>query len=179
VIDYTPYLHVVEHDYEAAVASVPKLDNNDFDRRTTLAAKTAIRALEGTGANPESEEARDLLEIRLRERPDDSLAMTQLSWVYLALGRNADALRLAEQAADSLPIEKDIMAGPAFAAGVAEIEARSGQASAAVAGLRKLLALPAGSEISLKRLQLDPVWDPIRDDPAFQELLTMKEHVGP
>ena len=120
-----------------------------------------------------------MLETRLRERPDDNLAMTQLSWVYLALGRRADAVRLAQQAADSLPIEKDALAGPSFAVGLAEIEARSGETSAAIEGLRRLLGIPAGNEVSLKRLQIDPVWDPIRNDPAFQQLLTIKEHVGP
>jgi hypothetical protein len=25
----------------------------------------------------------------------------------------------------------------------------------------------------------DPVWDPIRNDPGFQQLLAGKEHVGP
>ena len=36
-------------------------------------------------------------------------AMTELSWVYLALGRNTDALRLSRQAADTLSIEKDAL----------------------------------------------------------------------
>jgi hypothetical protein len=28
-------------------------------------------------------------------------------------------------------------------------------------------------------LKIDPVWDPIRNDPAFQQLLTTQERVGP
>ncbi len=27
--------------------------------------------------------------------------------------------------------------------------------------------------------KIDPVWDPIRNDPGFQQLLAGKEHVGP
>ena len=38
--------------------------------------------------------------------------MNGLEWVYLALGRNADALRLSRQAADLISIEKDATAGP-------------------------------------------------------------------
>jgi len=115
----------------------------------------------------------------LRERPDDTLSMTQLSWVYLALGRRLDALRLAQQAADSLPMEKDALAGPMCAVGLAEIQARTGENANATKGLRRLLAMPAGSEVSLKRLQLDPVWDPIRNDREFQQLLAGKEQIGP
>ena len=179
VIDYRPYLSVLERDFDAALKSVPYLIANDFDRRATLSARAAIRALAGTGTHPESEEARALLETRLRERPDDSLAMTQLSWVYLALGRSLDAVRLAQQAADSLPVEKDALAGTMFAVGLAEIQARTGETAEAIKGLRRLLAMPAGLEVSLKRLQLDPVWDPIRNDREFQQLLASKELIGP
>jgi hypothetical protein len=105
--------------------------------------------------------------------------MTQLSWVYLALGRNGDSLRVAHQAADSLPIERDALNGTLFAVGLAQIQARTGEAREAVKALRQLLSIPAGWAVSLKRLQIDPVWDPIRNDPGFQQLLTCKEHVGP
>ena len=52
-------------------------------------------------------------------------------------------------------------------------------AADAVGILRRLLAIPAGYEISNARLKIDPVWDPIRNDSGFQQLLTGKEHVGP
>ena len=42
-----------------------------------------------------------------------------------------------------------------------------------------LLAVPAGEAASLGRLRIDPVWDPIRNVPAFQQLLAGKELIGP
>ncbi len=105
--------------------------------------------------------------------------MSQLSWVYLALGRNADALRVAHQTAASLPIEKDAYWGPSFEAGLAQIQARAGEPHAAVKTLRRLLSIPAGSSVSLQRLKIDPVWDPIRNDREFQQLLGGKEQIGP
>lgn len=78
-----------------------------------------------------------------------------------------------------MPIETDHLAGPIFATGLAEVEARAGDPKRAIAALRDLLAIPAGPAVSIQRLKLDPVWDPIRNDPEFQQLLTMKEHVGP
>jgi serine/threonine-protein kinase len=105
--------------------------------------------------------------------------MTQLCWVYLALKRNSDAIKLARQAADLLPPEKDALVGNILLAGLAEINARTGATADAVAILRRLLLVPAGQSVSIARLKIDPVWDPIRNDPSFQELLTMKEYVGP
>jgi hypothetical protein len=51
--------------------------------------------------------------------------------------------------------------------------------SEAVKTLRQLLSIPAGICISIQRLKIDPVWDPIRNDPDFQQLLAGKELVGP
>jgi hypothetical protein len=42
-----------------------------------------------------------------------------------------------------------------------------------------LLSIPAGHVISIARLKVDPVWDPIRDRPDFQQLLLGPEQVGP
>jgi hypothetical protein len=102
-----------------------------------------------------------------------------LSWIALAQKRNADALALAHQAAELLPVEKDAMGGPPVLAGLAEIQARAGEPDEAVKTLRRLLSIPAGVCISLQRLKIDPVWDPIRNDPGFQQLLAGKEQIGP
>jgi hypothetical protein len=113
----------------------------------------------------------------LTERPDDLFGRMQLAWVYLALDRKADALRLSREAADSLTIEMDALLGVAGQIGLAEMEAWAGEPQEATNRLRHLLSIPSG--ISIARLKIDPVWDPIRKEPQFQELLTMKEHVGP
>lgn len=121
----------------------------------------------------------NILESRLREQPDDTSTMTKLSWVYIALGRNADALRLSRQSADLIPIENDAWAGPYFQNGLAQIEARAGAPEEAVKRLRHLLSIPAGHTVSIARLKVDPVWDPIRNRPDFQQLLEGPEQIGP
>jgi TolB-like protein/Tfp pilus assembly protein PilF len=151
------------------------------DQRRRLSAKATIRALAGdfTGAQADAEKARQLLEERLRERPNERVSMRELIWVYLALKRDADALKLARQAVDLLPPERDALLGNSNLAGLAEVEARTGAASDAIAILRRLLTIPAGETVSIARLKIDPVWDPIRNDPGFQQLLTGSEHIGP
>ena len=176
------YLDVIErHFTDAFQALEKKVVSNDLGHLQQLAARVALRVLAGEheAAKSAGEEALPLLEARLRERPDDTFAMTELAWVYLALGRNADALRLAREAADSVPIEKDAVAGPSFQIGLAQIEARAGAPEEAVKRLRYLLSIPAGQVASIARLKIDPVWDPIRNRPDFQQLLSGTEQIGP
>jgi serine/threonine-protein kinase len=105
--------------------------------------------------------------------------MTELAWVYLALGRNADALRFSKQAAATISIEKDALAGANFQVGLAQIEARAGAPEEAIKRLRRLLSIPAGGAVSIAALKMDPVWDPIRNRPDFQQLLSGPEQIGP
>ena len=137
--------------------------------------------LAGDAASAQGEiaSARELVEARLRVRPDDIQALIQLSWIDLALKSDSEALRFAHEAAELLPIEKDAMGGPPVLAGLAEIQARAGEPDEAVKTLRRLLSIPAGVCTSLQRLKIDPVWDPIRNDPRFQQLLAGKEQIGP
>jgi hypothetical protein len=39
--------------------------------------------------------------------------------------------------------------------------------------------MPAGGVMSIERLKLDPVWDPLRSDPRFQALLKKYETAQP
>ena len=78
-----------------------------------------------------------------------------------------------------MPPEKDWGLGPANLTALAEIQAHTGATKDAVRNLQRLLSIPAGEAVSTARLKIDPVWDPIRNDPGFQQLLTAKEHVGP
>jgi TolB-like protein/class 3 adenylate cyclase/Tfp pilus assembly protein PilF len=176
------YLDVLERRFTDAFQSLKKdVVNNDLGRLQQLAGRTVLRLLaeEPDAAKSAAEEALPSLEAKLKERPDDTFAMTELSWVYLALGRKADALRLSSQVAATISIEKDAFSGPNFQIGLAQIEARTGAPEEAIKRLRRLLSIPAGWEVSIARLKIDPVWDPIRNRPDFQQLLSGPQQIGP
>ena len=175
------YLHVIERDFAAALKICETETGNPDQDRARLAARVAVHVLAGDAdaAHDDIEKARTVLEARLRDRPNDESAMMQLSWVNLALKRNSETLRLAHQASELVPVEKDAIAGPTTLALLAEIQARAGESAEAVKTLRQLLSIPAGGLISLQQLKIDPVWDPIRNDPGFQQLLVGKELIGP
>lgn len=181
VMGHRAYLLTVARDFEAALKVWEAASSTGADERRRLSARVAIRVLAGdlTSAQAEAEKAKELLEETLRERPDDTLAMQELSWVYLALKRNDDAIKRARQATNLLPPEKDAIVGNLLLTGLAEIEARTGATADAIAILHRLLSVPAGGSVSIARLKIDPVWDPIRNDPEFQQLLAGKEQIGP
>jgi TolB-like protein len=181
VIGAEANLWVIKRDFAAALHTWETESSDPAANRQRLSARAAIHVLAGdaAGAQSEIEKARALVEARLRERPDDKQASTELSWIDLALKRDAEAFKLAQQVAESTPPEKDAVAGPLLLAGLAQIEARIGKTNEAVGTLRRLLSIPAGLFVSIQRLKSDPVWDPIRNDPGFQQLLSGKEQIGP
>jgi TolB-like protein/cytochrome c-type biogenesis protein CcmH/NrfG len=172
---------VLDRDFNAALKACETgtvARTNEWQR---FAAKAGIRLLGGdvTGAHADAEKARDLLETRLREQPNDFRSLRALSWVYLALSRKADAIKIAQHTLDLLPPEKDAVLGSGNLAALAQIQAQTGAVTEAVQNLKKLLSIPAGETVSIARLKIDPVWDPIRNDPGFQQLLAGQEHIGP
>jgi TolB-like protein len=182
IIGERAYLSILERDFSTALKIwEPRPNDTATEIQLGSAARPAIQLLAGdtASARAEGEQVREALEAALRARPDDSNTLAQLSWTYLALGRKAEALQAARQATNILSVEKDSMAGPGLLTNLAEVEAQAGETDEAIKTLRYLLSIPAGTVVSLARLRIDPVWDPIRNDSGFQDLLTMKEHVGP
>ena len=86
------------------------------------------------------------------------------------LGRYDDAVRWAQRATEALSTEDSGFNSAPYRIALAQIFAQSGNASAAVEVVRGLLAEPAGDILSPALLRSDPVWDPIRSDPAFKAL---------
>jgi TolB-like protein/Tfp pilus assembly protein PilF len=180
VLGMAVYLDVIERRFTDALQAFEKrTSNNDRVQQLFLGVMLHILAGQVEAAKSAAEESLPLLEARLTEQPDDTLAMRELSWVYLALGRNADALHLSREAADLISVEKDAFSGPIFQIGLAQIEARAGAPEEAIKRLGHLLSIPAGAVASIARLRIDPAWDPIRNRPDFQQLLLGPEQIGP
>jgi serine/threonine protein kinase/predicted Zn-dependent protease len=116
---------------------------------------------------------------RLEKMAPDSLtaavAYAYLGQAYAGLGEAAPAIAEGQKAMAIQPTSKDPVDGPAREESMARIYALLGDADHAIPILKRLLQIPYSGAITPALLRLDPVWDQIRNDPRFQELVAEKK----
>lgn len=115
------------------------------------------------------EEALVRAESAVRDSPDDGPRHALLGLIYAGLGRREEALAEGKRAVELLPESKDAFDGPILVISRARISLMCGDVDNALALLDRSLQTPAG--VTIHELRLDPVWDALRADPRFQQML--------
>jgi hypothetical protein len=132
-----------------------------------------------TGAKATAEQSRDILERLYRDQSRSPKARAHfaadLSQAYAAMGEKDLALKTAAHAIMLWPRAKDPKVGPVFEENFAIIQAIFGENSRAISTITQLLQTPYSGRITPALLSLDPIWDPLRADPAFQKLCEEKQ----
>jgi TolB-like protein/Tfp pilus assembly protein PilF len=128
-----------------------------------------------------AEQARNTLEPLRREQPDNAFVAAALAVAYAMLDEKEAALNEAQRATTLSPSNRDQLVGPAFEENLALVEMIVGDNDRAISTLTRLLQTPYGgwlyspAPITPALLRLDPIWDPLRNDPAFQKLYEGKQ----
>jgi TolB-like protein/cytochrome c-type biogenesis protein CcmH/NrfG len=166
-----------------------------YDKLIEQVSLALIQCLAGdtVGAKVTAEPARKTLEQLYRDQSDNIAkpalidpvyTAILLSQAYAVMGEKDLALRLTEQAIVLFPEAKDRVHAPSLKENLALIQTMLGENSHAISTLTQLLQTPYWSPIYYPAaitpalLRLDPIWDPLRADPAFQKLCEEKQPVA-
>ena len=120
--------------------------------------------------------AREYLQAAL---PFAERAVAELPWIperhmalgelYASLGRNEDAIREGKRGCELLPESRDAFSGALLLPSMAHIYMKVGETKLALDVLEHSLSRPAGAHVG--DLRADPRWDPLLNDPRFQQLV--------
>ena len=139
----------------------------------TLVVAEAVVIVIGQGESAKAQAAftaaRSEVEKTVEKQPDFAPALSLLGMIDAGLGRKEEALREGRRACDLLPISKDAVDGPVFAANLAQIYAWIGEKDRAIKQIEAVERVP--NYLSYGRLKFHPQWDSLRGDPRFEKIV--------
>jgi serine/threonine-protein kinase len=133
-----------------------------------LAGTAAVRG-DRARARAYADTARVAALAALSHTPDDAQTHAQLGVAYAYLGNGEAAAREGQRAVALVPMARDAYNGVYYQHQLARIYALTGDASQSAAALTPVLAVPY--YLSRTWLTVDPTFAPVRDAPAFRNLL--------
>jgi serine/threonine-protein kinase len=172
-----------ERDYEAARERAASAGVEFFEDASHAVPAAALEAYAYLMMGEESKAqvlfntARDLLERELSLRPDDSRIHSMLGIVYAVLGNKDDAVREATRAVEITPVSADAIRGSRFEEFLAWTHVLVGENDEAIDKIDYLLSIPSLASVAM--IETDPRWDPLRDDPKFQAVLSKHSKASP
>src|SRR6266705_5955794 len=171
------WIAMLDRDYAKAekfLADSPRKDFQDIDfsfyfPKSWFQAMIAREKGDSVKATAAFRECREILAQRLVVKPEHARTIAVLAQVDAGLGEKDLAIREAQHAIDLMPISKDIYDSALVLEGLAQVYTWSGDRDHAIELVQKLLTMPGYTNYG--RLQLHPLWAPLRGDPRFEKIV--------
>jgi TolB-like protein len=180
-------IETLSRNYDAALTyglKIPVMDNRfttgfsvgDVKKNTDIGFDALYKG-DTAGAHQAFTAAREGLESKRASHLDDPDFYNAEALIAAGMDNREAAVKAARKAVALVPIETDAVLGALCLLTLAQVYAHFGDADQAVPLIGKLLdtRTSAGQNFSPALLRLDPIWDPIRDDPRFEKLCSQKD----
>jgi tetratricopeptide (TPR) repeat protein len=175
---------MIDRDFAAARTALQTSDLNEFSYTNAAPSPKGfllgcIELAEGKQAEAQKsfELARPAFEKSVEEAPMSAERHANLGWFYAFAGRKEQAIREGRRAVELKPESKDAFDGAIMNCYLALIYARVGENDLAIPLIERLLKTPGAVDsvdysITVNDLKFRWEWDPIRNDPRFQKLIS-------
>jgi serine/threonine-protein kinase len=183
-------IETLSRNYDAALADgvkipamgnripTPDLTVGDIKKNTDIGFDALYKG-DAAGAHKAFIAARESLESQRGGHLDDPDFYDTQALIAAGMDNREAAVEAARKAVALMPIEKNADRGGGYLLTLAQVYAHFGDADRAVPLIAKLLDSPvSGNTIAPALLRLDPIWDPIRNDPRFQKLASSAPKVA-
>jgi len=165
-------IDIYDGKYEEALKNLSLIKSNQFQRQRPKYLYYAF--IYGFINNHESEHsyydsARILLEKKIIEMPKEPSLYSALSIAYAGLNLDDRAIKTIKKATELMPLSKDAWDGTYFVEDLALIYVMLGKYPEALEQIQYLLSIPGN--LSIKILELDPKWAPLKNQPEFKKIL--------
>jgi len=151
--------------------------NGGATPKSFLAGCTALARGDSGLAGKSFEAARKVFESAVTEAPGSADRHANAGLCYAFMGRKDDAIREGRRAVELKPESKDAYDGAIMNCFLALIYARVGENDLAIPLIERLLRTPGAVDtvnysITVNDLKTRWEWDPLRNDPRFQKLVS-------
>ena len=120
------------------------------------------------------------LRVRLEQEPENAQVWADLGCVEAMLGHREEALAAARKAVEILPVSRDALFGPDFAANLAFVQTWNGDKESAIAQWAELLQIPVNNfSVNVHVMRHSPLFAPLRGDPRWEALLADPKNNAP
>ena len=120
--------------------------------------------------------ALELIDQALEDEPENYLLHASSGVAHAALGERERAIEAGQRAMELLPVSKDARYGLVCEVDMARIFTMLGEHDLALNQLDRLLTIP--SWVSVPWIEVNPLWEPLRDHPRYAGMLESHRRAG-